>query len=94
MFGDIFKNLRLSYNLSQVQMAKELNVSKQTVSNWENNNILPSIEMLVKISRFFSVSTDYLLEMESRTYLEVSGLSDTQLAHIQQIINDILNTSK
>ncbi|MCI5996468.1 MAG: helix-turn-helix domain-containing protein [Blautia sp.] len=94
MFGDIVKNLRLSYNLSQVQMAKELNVSKQTVSNWENNNILPSIEMLVKISRFFSVSTDYLLEMESRTYLEVSGLSDTQLAHIQQIINDILNTSK
>ena len=94
MFGDIVKNLRLSYNLSQVQMVKELNVSKQTVSNWENNNILPSIEMLVKISRFFSVSTDYLLEMESRTYLEVSGLSDTQLAHIQQIINDILNTSK
>ena len=94
MFGDIVKNLRLSYNLSQVQMAKELNVSKQIVSNWENNNILPSIEMLVKISRFFSVSTDYLLEMESRTYLEVSGLSDTQLAHIQQIINDILNTSK
>ena len=53
MFGDIVKNLRLSYNLSQVQMVKELNVSKQTVSNWENNNILPSIEMLVKISRFF-----------------------------------------
>ena len=54
MFGDTVKSLRLSHNLSQVQLANALNVSKQTVSNWENNNILPSIEMLIKISRFFT----------------------------------------
>lgn len=54
MFGDIVKKLRLSYNYSQVQLANELSVSKQTVSNWENNNILPSIEMLIKIADFFS----------------------------------------
>lgn len=48
MFGDVIKNLRLSYNLSQVQLANKLSVSKQTVSNWENNNILPSIEMSYK----------------------------------------------
>lgn len=35
MYGEILKNLRLSYNLSQVQLANELDVSKQTVSNWE-----------------------------------------------------------
>lgn len=89
MFGDSIKNLRLSHNLSQVQLADSLNVSKQTVSNWENNNILPSIEMLVKISHFFSVSTDYLLELDERKYIEVTGLTDTHLAHIQQLIKDI-----
>lgn len=89
MFGEIIKKIRTSHNLSQVQLANELNVSKQTVSNWENNNILPSIEMLVKISRFFSVSTDHLLELDDRHYIEVTGLTDTQLAHIQQIIRDI-----
>lgn len=89
MFGDVMKSLRISHNLSQVQLAGELNVSKQTISNWENNNILPSIEMLVKIAHFFSVSTDYLLELNSRKYLEISGLSDKELAHIQQIIHDI-----
>lgn len=52
MLGDIIKTLRLSHNLSQVQLAKSLSVSKQTVSNWENNNILPSIDMLVKLSDF------------------------------------------
>ena len=89
MFGDIIKSLRLSQNLSQVQLAGELSVSKQTVSNWENNNILPSVDMLLKISCFFSVSTDYLLELDDRRYIEVSGLTDIQLAHIQQIIKDI-----
>lgn len=93
MFGDILKTLRTSHNLNQVQLANELNVSKQTVSNWENNNILPSIEMLVKISHFFSVSTDFLLELDERNYIEITGLSDTQLAHIQQIIKDILGAS-
>jgi len=89
MFGDMIKNLRQSRSLNQVQLAVSLNVSKQTVSNWENNNILPSIEMLVKISQFFSVSTDYLLELDSRSYIEVTGLTDVQLAHVRQIIDDI-----
>lgn len=89
MFGEIIKNLRTAHNLNQVQLATKLNVSKQTVSNWENNNILPSIEMLIKISQFFSVSTDYLLELDERHYIEVTGLTETQLAHIRQIIHDI-----
>ena len=94
MFGDIVKKLRLSYNYSQVQLANELSVSKQTVSNWENNNILPSIEMLIKIADFFSVSTDTLLELANRKYLEITDLTDTQRAHVQQIISDIAGKSK
>lgn len=94
MLGYIIKTLRLSHNLSQVQLAKSLSVSKQTVSNWENNNILPSIDMLVKLSDFFSVPTDYLLELDNRKFIEVTGLTDTQRAHIQQIIKDITNASQ
>ena len=89
MFGDIIKKLRIAHNLNQVQLAGKLNVSKQTVSNWENNNILPSIEMLVKISQFFLVSTDYLLELDNREYMEITGLTDAQVAHIKEIIRDI-----
>ena len=89
MFGEMLKMMRKSRNLNQVQLAAQLNVTKQTISNWENNNILPSIDMLVKISHYFSVSTDYLLELDNRFYLAVSGLTVEQIAHIQQIINDI-----
>ena len=89
MFGDVIKKLRTAHNLNQVQLAGKLNISKQTVSNWENNNILPSIEMLVEIAQFFMVSTDYLLELDQREYLEITGLTDEQTAHIKEIIRDI-----
>lgn len=90
MFGSVIRELRQARNLNQVQLAKELKVTKQTVSNWENNNISPSIEMLVNIAKYFSVSTDYLLELDSRTYLEVTGLTLQELSHIQLLINDII----
>lgn len=89
MFGDIIENLRKSRNWNQVQLASKLGVSKQTISNWENNNILPSVDMLIKISHLFSVSCDYLLEQNYRTYLEISDLTIEQITHIQQIIDDI-----
>lgn len=95
MLGDRIKTLRQSYNLSQVDLAKKLNVSKQSVSNWENNNILPSIDMIKKLAIFFSCSTDYLLEMEQeRILVEFTGLNLEQKAHIQQLINDMQDLNR
>lgn len=89
MFHIRMKELRLSHNLNQVEMAKKLCVTKQTISNWENNNILPSIEMLTKIADYFNVSTDYLLGREQIKVINVSELTTEQIAHINMIINDI-----
>ncbi len=66
-----------------------MGVTKQCVSNWENNNIQPSVDMLVKIADIFSVTTDYLLGRDDKHYLDVSGLSDAQISNIQNIVNDI-----
>lgn len=85
------KELRKSYNISQVELAKALGVSKQCVSNWENDNIQPSVEMLIRIANYFHVKTDYLLGLDDKNYLYVSGLTSEQKTHIQQIINDIVN---
>lgn len=83
------RNLRLARNLSQVDLAKALGVTKQSVSNWENNNILPSIDMLIRLAQFFSVSTDYMLGLDQAKYIKISGLTDCQLAHITAIIDNI-----
>ena len=53
MLGDRIKTLRTARNLSQVELARKLNVSKQSVSNWENNNILPSVDIVKKLALFF-----------------------------------------
>ena len=89
MLNQQIRQLRQSRNMSQVELAKVLGVTKQSVSNWENDNIQPSIDMLIKIASFFSVSTDYLLGLENRKFIEVSNLTEKQISHIQLIIDDI-----
>lgn len=93
MLGDRIRELRRSHSLSQVELAEQLHVSKQTISNWENNNIPPSIDTLIRIATFFDVSTDYLLGFSNKRMLNVNGLSDLQIAHLQAIIQDIQGSS-
>ncbi|MDE7206456.1 MAG: helix-turn-helix domain-containing protein [Lachnospiraceae bacterium] len=89
MIGEQIKKLRTARNMSQVGLARMIGVTKQSVSNWENNNILPSIDMLIKIADFFSCTTDYLLEIDNtRKVIEVNDLTLEQIAHIQMIVND------
>ena len=82
------KRLRMKFGLNQVEFAKKLGVTKQCVSNWENDNVVPSVDMLVKIADFFKVSTDSLLGRDVAGYIDASKLSEEQRAHICLIIND------
>lgn len=83
------KKLRVARGLNQVEFAKTLGVSKQCVSNWENDNVMPSIEMLIKIADFFNVTTDYVLGRNEKTYIDVTGLTDEQISHISLIVSDM-----
>ena len=65
MLNESIKKLRKAHHLSQVELAKELSVSKQCVSNWENDNVQPSVEMLIKIAKFFNVSCERELNTNS-----------------------------
>ena len=94
MFAVRIKYLRLARELNQVQLAERLGVKKQSVSNWENDNIMPSIDMLIRIADFFHVSTDYLLgrdvqEPDAPQTLDITGLTPQQIEHIQFIVDDL-----
>ena len=88
------KRLRTSHGMSQVEFAKLVGVTKQCVSNWENDNVLPSIDMLVKISDLFKVRTDFLLGRESDAYIDVSALTEEQRGHISLLISDLEKLNK
>ena len=60
-FGEKLQTLRARAGLSQDQLAELLDVSRQAVSKWERNEAMPEAEKIVRISRQFGVSTDYLL---------------------------------
>ena len=75
--------------MSQVELSQKLGVTKQCVSNWENDNIVPSIDMLINISKFFKVTTDYLLELTDNDAVSLKGLSDKEKAHIKMLIEDL-----
>ena len=63
------------------------------IKRWENDNVQPSIEMLVKIAKLFNVSADYLLDLDEKELLDVQGLSEKEIAHIKLLIQDLLNKS-
>ncbi len=89
MLSARIKEIRTAKKLSQVDLAKLLGVTKQSVSNWENDNIQPSVEMLLKISEALNVTTDYLLGRSDRRYLDITDLPEEAIQYIQGIISFI-----
>lgn len=88
MLGQRIFEMRTALGWSQVELARRLNIAKQTVSNWENDNIFPSVEMLIRLAKLFNVTTDYLLGLDSTPHLHTDGLPLSVVAHLSHIIDD------
>lgn len=75
--GNIIRELRCSRNLTQEQLAENLNITAQAISKWENNIGMPDISQVVPIAHFFGVSTDVLFGIGEKTDIdEVQALID------------------
>lgn len=94
MFNERIKELRLSLGINQVEFGKKLNVSKQCVSNWENDNIQPSIDMLIRICNTFSVSADYLLGIEYSESVDISDLTEEEKKIIFSLLTYFSNKNE
>lgn len=85
-FGYRLRELRKEKKLTQDQVARRLNLSKTTISGYENNVKTPSLDVLVQLSVFYNVTADYLLGLENRKMLYIDGLTDRQ----QEILSLLL----
>lgn len=88
IFGDRLKKLRFKKNLLQKEVADDLGITVQRYSSYENNSRLPEVQMLVLIAEYYSVSIDYLLGIEKKTYIDNSFLIE-QLNNIKNEINNL-----
>lgn len=91
MFGDILKQLRTSRKMSQKELAERINIAKSVISFYESGDRMPSYEVLIKIARIFNVTTDYLLDIERGRMIDVSELTENDVAAVTTVIEALKN---
>lgn len=101
IFQTRLKKLRTDNHLSMADLADKLDVTKSRVNMWENNGSVPRKEALLKLSKLFSVSTDYLLgndeqeglkpENQTLGYLQrnLEKLDEQELQKAEKILSTI-----
>ena len=84
------KNLRKQINKTQEEVAKDLNLQKQTFQNYELGKRKPDIETLIKIADYFNVSLDYVCGRQNKNLIFADSLSDKKKELISMIkdLND------
>lgn len=64
IFAERLRELRLEENLSTKMLGEKIKVSDATISRWENCLQTPTISQIVKLAKYFNVTTDYLCGLE------------------------------
>ena len=72
--------------MTQAEFAERINVTKSTVSAYENGTRFPSYDVLIRIARLFKVSTDNLLGYSEKSVVDVTGLTRKQINVIQDVV--------
>ena len=72
MIGERLKELRKLNNLSQEQVAKELNITRQAISKWETDKTMPDIENIILLSKLYNVSLESIMGEEEEKNIEES----------------------
>ena len=91
--GKKLKNARVQSGMTQENVAEKINVSRQTVSNWENEKSYPDIISVIELSNLYSISLDDLLKGDEKMieHLEEStNVVESNKKLIEAIIVNII----
>ena len=93
-FGENLKLLRKTRDMTQEEFGAKVGLSKAVVSKYETGIGYPSFDVLVRIAQYFGVTTDYLLGVARGKTIDVSDLTDGQIATIHQLIAEFKSANK
>ncbi|MCH5272683.1 MAG: helix-turn-helix transcriptional regulator [Lachnospiraceae bacterium] len=85
-FGYTLRALRLREKITQSQLAERLGLTKSVISAYETGLRMPSYDVLIHIARIFKVSTDYLLGVEVKREIDLSGLTSDEVDALLKLI--------
>ena len=80
--------------MTQSDLAERLGVTKSVISAYETGLRMPSYDILIKISRIFRVTTDYLLGLESKQEIDVSGLTEDEIHALTNLVKAMQRNEK
>ena len=85
----LLRELRISNNLSQSELAKIIGVSGQTILNWENGIYEPKINQLITLADYFNVTVDYLIKR--KTTVDTINILSNSLKKVsyEEVVNFI-----
>lgn len=83
------KTLRETRGMTQSQVANRIGISKAMISAYETASKAPSIEVLIRLSRLFGVSVDYLVCVDATKIIDVSGLDDESVALVVALVEKL-----
>ena len=85
MIAEKIKALRSARGWSQLELAQRLDITRNGVNSWEQGLSMPSSALLIDLAKVFSVSTDYLLGIESLDTVNVTGLDNHDIALLTEL---------
>ena len=85
-FGEKLKILRTGQKMTQQALADRIGVAKSVVSYYESGERYPSYDVLVRIAHVFHTTTDYLLDIKRERVIDVSGLSEDDIAAVTSVV--------
>ena len=92
--------MRIEKGLNQTELAEKLFINKSMISSYEKGTRMPSLDILMQLTFIFNVSIDYMLgvqrnEVEDKQKsLDISGLNDTQIKIIENLIDEFRDCNK
>lgn len=80
--------LRKSHNLTQDELAKKLEITRQAVSKWETGTTIPDLEVLLKLSKLYGISINDILEpkVEPQRIADFEGITTIPEKELKEIL--------
>ncbi len=88
-FGKRLRELRKEKGLTQKQLASLIRVQGSIVSFYELGDRIPSPEVLIKLAGVFNVTTDYLLGIEKKESVDISGLTESDKSLVRMLVDSL-----